>query len=353
MAEHIFWISFVFVAYVYAGYPALLALWARLARREVAKGAWEPRVSLVIAAYDERRTIERKILNCLELDYPKDRLQIIVSLDGPTDGTEAIVRAHHDLGIEVIHSQVHHGKAAALNAGVRAARGEIVVFADARQRLDRRAVRELVACFADSRIGAVSGELVLLDANSGEASDAVGLYWRYEKKLRAMESRIHSLIGATGSIYAIRRGLYRPLPEDTILDDVVVPMRLVLAGWRSVFEPRARAYDAVAPTPEVEYSRKVRTLTGNFQLLADMPELLVPWRNPVWLQFVSHKVGRLLVPYFLIALLVSNLFLSGLYVVPLVCQVAWYGLAAAGAVIHRYCSAGDSGPVALRKGTLP
>jgi cellulose synthase/poly-beta-1,6-N-acetylglucosamine synthase-like glycosyltransferase len=180
-------------------------------------------------------------------------------------------------------------------------------------------------------VGAVSGALVLLDAQAKEASDGVGLYWRYEKKLRAMESDIHSVPGATGAIYAIRRELFTPLPTGTILDDVVVPMRIVLGGKRAIFDPSARAYGAVTQTPDMEYEKKKRTLTGNYQLFAEMPELLVPWHNPIFVQLMSHKVGRLIVPYCLAVLFISNLFLlDGLYRVALVIQVTWYIMACVG-----------------------
>jgi biofilm PGA synthesis N-glycosyltransferase PgaC len=211
----------------------------------------------------------------------------------------------------------------------------VVVFCDARQHVDAGAIRELVANFSDPAVGAVTGELMLLDDSYQLAGDGVGLYWRYEKRLRAMESAIHSTVGATGALYSVRRSLLAPLPEQAILDDMIVPLRAVLAGHRTVFEPRAQAYDRVCP-PELEFPRKLRTLVGNFQLLRVMPQLLDPRRNPVFLQFVSHKVGRLLVPYCLVSLLAANLLLDQpIYVSFLICQCAWYSLAAAGAVLTR------------------
>ncbi|OFV94272.1 MAG: hypothetical protein A3F68_08720 [Acidobacteria bacterium RIFCSPLOWO2_12_FULL_54_10] len=339
MAKVILWISFAFVFYAYCGYPLLLCLWRWLARKPVLKAYWEPYVSLVIAAHNEREQIDAKIRNCLELDYPRDKIEIIISLDGPTDGTDQAVRRYEGCGLRIIHWPVHAGKSAALNRALTAARGEVIVFADVRQRIDPQAVRELVANLRDSSVGAVSGELFLIKdgfEHFEEAKDAVGLYWRYEKWIREMESQIDSTVGATGALYAIWRDGFRPLPEDTILDDVLIPMRIVLLGKRVVFEPSARAYDKVACCPEAEFRRKVRTLAGNFQLLAHMPELLLPWRNPVFLQFLSHKISRLLVPYFLAALFLSNCFLlSGTYLVLFVLQLAWYTLAFAGALAVR------------------
>ncbi|MBV8843706.1 MAG: glycosyltransferase family 2 protein [Bryobacterales bacterium] len=331
MAHAIFWAALTCVLYVYFGYPLLLVAWSRLGRRQVKKRDWEPSVSLLIVMHNESKNVRGKLSNCLDLDYPKNKLQIIVSLDAPTDDTEALAREYSDAGVAVMCSHVRRGKAGAINSGMTMARGQIVVFADARQRFARNAVRELVANFADPSVGAVSGELMLMDGNGREASNAVGLYWRYEKAIRSMESDIHSVPGASGSIYAIRRELFRPLPGNTFLDDVTIPMRIVLSGKRAIFDSKARAYDCVTETPEQEYEKKVRTLTGNYELFAEMPQLLLPWRNPIFIQMVSHKAGRLIVPHCLGALFAANLFLlHGFYLLFFAGQLAWYGLAVMG-----------------------
>ncbi len=334
----VFYLSIAFVLYVYLGYPVLLWLWRRIACHTVQKTNYEPSVSIIVAAYNESASIERKILNLMALDYPALKTQIILSLDGPTDDTESVARKYEfeTARMQVLLLQQHGGKAEALNQAVTQSSGKILVFADARQLLDRTAVRELVSNFADPSVGAVTGELMLLDEFGKEAGDAVGIYWRYEKQLRSMESDIHSTLGATGALYAIRRDLYRPIPSHTILDDVAIPMNAVLGGKRVVFDRAARAYDRVASSPATEFTRKVRTLAGNFQLLKQMPDLIVPWRNPVFIQFVSHKIGRLLVPYFLIMLFASNLFLEGTaYRGILTLQCAWYLMACTGAVLTR------------------
>lgn len=350
MAEAIFWTALAGIAYVYAGYPLLLMVWRRWGRQLVRKQRQEPSVSLVIAMRNERNNVQSKIQNCQELDYPLGKLQVIVSLDAPTDDTEALVREYAGKGVEVVCSLAHRGKAEALNSGVAIATGEVLVFADARQLFEKGAIRELVANFADASVGAVSGELVLLDEHGKEASHAAGAYWRYEKKLRAMESDIHSVPGATGAIYAIRRELFAPLPAGTILDDVVIPMRIVLAGKRVIFDPAARAYEVASQSTASEYERKTRTLAGNYELLAQMPELLAPWRNPIFVQLVSHKLGRLVVPYCLAALFISNLFLlHGFYVVVLVGQVLWYALAGAGWLVSTRTS-GSQAPQLLQLG---
>jgi biofilm PGA synthesis N-glycosyltransferase PgaC len=300
----------------------------------VRKRYHEPAVSLIVAMHNEAGNVASKMNNCRDLDYPPGKLQVIVSLDAPTDGTDALLECYAREGVEVLSSSVRRGKAVALNAAVARATGEILVFADARQRFEPNAIRELVANFADESVGAVSGELILLDDQGQESRDGAGAYWSYEKSLRAMESDIHSVPGATGAISALRRSLFFPLRPGTLLDDVVLPMRVVLAGYRSILDPRARAYDFVEESAEREFGRKRRTLAGNYQLLAEMPELLAPWRNPILVQFISHKVGRLLIPYCLAALFISNAFLlSGPYLAVFVAQLFWYGMAVGGWVI--------------------
>jgi len=327
----VFWASLLGILYVYLGYPFLLALWRWVAPRPVRKAQYEPTVTILIAAHNERQRIEKKIRNCFQLDYPRRKLQIVVSLDGPTDGTEFVVWKYAPQGVQIVHSGERHGKAAALNAGIKRATGDIVVFADTRQTFERQAVRRLVENFSDPDVGAATGELVLLNEDHSEAKSEIGLYWKYEKWIRSMESDVHSVVGATGAIYAIRRELFRDLPEDTILDDVLTPMRIVFDGKRVVFEPEAKAFDTVACCPRAEFGRKVRTLTGNFQLAALMPHLFVPWKNPVFWQFCSHKAGRLLVPYLLLAMLISNAALiGGIYSWLLAAQFVWYVCAAAG-----------------------
>jgi poly-beta-1,6-N-acetyl-D-glucosamine synthase len=331
MAESVFWSSLTFVLYAYCGYPLVLLIWRSISRRPVRKAPSEPEVTLVVAAFNEKDNIRQKILNCLSLDYPREKLQIIVSLDGPTDGTEILALTFADQGIQLSYAPKHMGKAAALNRAVAKARGSLVVFADARQILDRKVIRELAANFSDPSVGAASGELVIAPGEKGE-SGGVGLYWRYETMIRTMESDVHSVVGATGALYAIRRDLFRELPADTLLDDVAIPMTVVLNGGRVILDRSARAFDRPAPL-EREFERKVRTLAGNFQLIARMPQLLNPWRNPVFFQFVSHKVTRLLVPYLLLAMLIANLFLlRGGYLVFLGLQAVWYSLALAGFV---------------------
>jgi len=343
MAHILIWISLAFLLYVFVGYPLVLLAWRRLAPRPVRKRFWEPPVTILIAARNEQDRIDAKLVDCLQLDYPPDKLQVVIALDAPSDGTDRVASQYAGNIVNVMLLPQHQGKAGTLNRAAASATGDILVFADVRQHFDGRALRELVANFHDPSIGVVSGELMLLDENGREAADSVGLYWRYEKWMRAREGEIHSMMGATGCIYAIRRELYTPIPPDTILDDVAIPMSIVLRGKRAVFDGSARAYDRMSPGLELEYDRKVRTLTGNYQLLARMPALLSPLHNPVWLQFMSHKVGRLLVPHALVLLFVANLFaLHGAYLVLFCVQSAWYMIAFAGGLLSRRAPVRDA-----------
>jgi biofilm PGA synthesis N-glycosyltransferase PgaC len=335
--EALFWISFAVIVYVYVGYPLLLAAWARLAQRTPRKAAADagwPSVSIVLAARDEGLRLPARIRNLLTIDYPGPRELIVVS-DGSTDDTTDVVRAFG--GAVTLVEVPAGGKPSALNAGVARSRGDILVFADARQQFSHDALVHLVANFADPQVGGVTGELVLdaeIDDTDSTVGDGVGLYWKYEKWLRRNESQVWSTLGATGAIYALRRELWRRLPADTLLDDVLAPMRAVLAGRRVVFEERARAYDRTSANATAESRRKVRTLAGNYQILVQEPRLLLPVVNPVWLQYVSHKIGRLFVPWALAGAFFASavlMFDGWIYAVAFAFQALFYGLAAYGA----------------------
>jgi cellulose synthase/poly-beta-1,6-N-acetylglucosamine synthase-like glycosyltransferase len=335
----IFYLAALVILYVYVGYPAILAVWVKLAPRRVRSAAITPSVSIMVAARNEGATLEARIANLLSLDYPRELVQVVVASDGSTDSTDAVLDRYADR-VDVVRVPAG-GKARALNAAVALARHDILVFADARQSFAPDALRALVAPFADPAIGCVSGELVLdceVDGQSSAMGDGVGFYWKYEKWLRRHESTVASMLGVTGAIYALRRRLWRRLPPETILDDVLTPMRVALAGFRVVFEPRARAFDRVVGAARDEFRRKTRTLAGNFQLLAIEPRLLLPIANPLWFQFLSHKVGRLVVPYALCLLLLSSALLAGqsaIYTVAFAGQLVFYSLALYGAVLHR------------------
>jgi cellulose synthase/poly-beta-1,6-N-acetylglucosamine synthase-like glycosyltransferase len=290
-------------------------------------------LSVVIVAFNEAEGIRRRLENLLALDYTPERVEIVLASDGSTDGTMNLARSYEGVGVTVIPFATRRGKAAVLNDVLPKVGGEIVVLADARQRFQAGALRALVKPFADQRVGAVSGELVLASTEGDTGvGEGVGFYWRYEKFIRKNESLVDSTVGATGAIYAIRRELFEPIPQDTILDDVLIPMRIARRGYRVVFEPTALAYDKTAATAREEFTRKVRTIAGNFQLFAREPWLLHPLRNRLWLQAVSHKGLRLITPILLLATMGANLLLLGhsFYRWTLMGQAFFYGAALGG-----------------------
>jgi cellulose synthase/poly-beta-1,6-N-acetylglucosamine synthase-like glycosyltransferase len=328
-----FWGSILLLGYAHLGYPLLIWAWSRLRPRPVRPGSIEPRVTVLVVAYNEAARIPRRLANLLALDYPADRLQILLASDGSTDGTAEHAARHAQGRVEIVRCPARRGKTAVLNAVLPRATGEIVILGDARQLFAPGAVRALVAAFADPAVGAASGELVLAGGDGSHAvGEGLGFYWRYEKHIRRCEGLVDSTIGVTGAIYAVRRDLVERIPDDTLLDDVVIPMRVVRRGYRVLFEPAARAYDRVSPTPAEEFRRKVRTIAGTFQLFARERWLLNPRRNRVWLQTVSHKGLRLLGPLLLGAALATNLALAegALYRATLAAQIAFYLAALAG-----------------------
>lgn len=324
----VFWASASVIGYTYVGYAAWLWIRGRLRPRPVRRAPHLPFISIALVVRNEEETLARKLRNLAGLDYPADRVQVVVVSDGSTDGTEEILAAHAgDARFRVIASAQSRGKASGINDAIRAAEGEIVVFTDARQQMEASAVRLLMENFADPQVGCVSGELMLGDPGQGETAKGMGLYWRVEKKIREMESASGSVVGATGAIYAVRRELLASLPAGTILDDVYLPMNVAKQGGRVLFDARARAWDAPNLGDRREFSRKVRTLSGNYQLLQVAPWLLGE-KNPLRFEFVSHKLLRLFIPFALATVLLSSALVHGtFYLVALWGQVVFYAAA--------------------------
>jgi biofilm PGA synthesis N-glycosyltransferase PgaC len=322
-----FWVAATLIVYIYLGYAGWLWLRSRWFPKPVKSGPFTPFVSIVMVVRNEAKVLDGKLRNLLALDYPSDLLEIIVASDGSTDGTNQILSEYAKReNVRVLLNSESRGKAAGINDAVHSARGEIIVFNDARQKIELHAVRLLVENFADPIVGCASGELMLGDPDSGETVKGMGLYWRIEKKVREWEASTGSVVGATGALYAVRRNLLVPVPPETILDDVYVPMQIARQGSRVVFDPRARAWDMPDLGTGREFARKVRTLSGNYQLLQLAPWLLGA-ENPLRFQFVSHKLLRLLAPFALATALLTSLFLrEPFYRVALGLQVAFYGL---------------------------
>lgn len=305
----VFWLSAALVVHAFAGYPLWVRLLAKLRPCPVVVRDYLPTVTAIMSVYNARDQVLHKLYNLRALDYPAGLLDIVVVCDGCSDGTAQVIADAGLPGVRVIDSPQRRGKSQCLDDAVALAEGELLLMVDVRQRLEPGVLRALVANLSDPAVGAVSGELLFEDADSGFAA-SVDAYWRYEKMIRLAESRSGSVVGVTGACYAMRRALYRPLPPGTVLDDVLVPMQVVKAGSRVMFEPAAIAWDRASSDAAKEGVRKVRTLAGNYQLLALAPWLLNPLANPLWARFVSHKLLRLTVPWLLCALLLATAMLA-------------------------------------------
>lgn len=322
----LFGLSCAFLLYVIVGYPILLRVLAQVFPKPVKKADILPSVSVIIPVFDGAQYIRRKLESVLQLDYPRELLEVLVISDGSTDLTEELVKEYADHGVLLLRVP-HGGKPAALNAGVPTTHNSILLLTDVRQVLEPGSLREIVRCFADPTVGVVSGELII---RSGDnlAEENIGLYWRFETWLRSELSALDSMLGATGPFYAIRRELMVYLPPETLLDDLYVPLSAFFKGFRLVVEPAAKAYDD--PTSlATEFGRKVRTLAGNYQIIWQYPGLLT-LRNRMWFHYLSCKLGRLLLPFALIVIAITTFWLPirWIFITALACQGTVYGLAA-------------------------
>jgi cellulose synthase/poly-beta-1,6-N-acetylglucosamine synthase-like glycosyltransferase len=302
----LFLLSTAFVLYVLIGYPTLLGLLARRPGPPVGKAPQLRPVSVILPVFNGEAWIGSKLETLRQLDYPRQLMEIIVISDGSEDSTDEIVSSFPAENVHLLRVP-RGGKANALNAGIARATGEILFFTDVRQPLAPDSLTNLVACLSDPAIGVVSGELIIRKGESFEEA-SVGAYWEYEKWIRNRLSRIDSVLGATGCIYAMRRDLARVLPKETLLDDMYLPLGAFFSGHRVIFESAAKAFDY--PTSlDSEFRRKVRTLAGVYQTIGDYPALLSPIHNRMWIHFMSHKFGRLLLPWALIVIAISTFYL--------------------------------------------
>lgn len=297
------------LVYTFAVYPVGIWLLARLRPQPVDKQQITPTVSVIMVVHDAAMHIQAKLANLNTLNYPRSQLQIIVACDGCRDGTPRLARKFNDRRVRVLEFMEPMGKAACLNRAVAVAQGEVLLFTDVRPTLAPIALRELVANLADPHVGIASGELLYTDSQTGFAQ-GVDTYWRYEKTLRLAESRSGSTIGVSGALYAMRRLQFEPLPPNTMLDDVLVPMRVIHSGRRVIFEPRALAWDRLVQLPEEDRPRRMHNAAGHLQLVDFAPWLLSPQDNPVWLRFVSHKLLRLAAPWLMLCVAAASILLA-------------------------------------------
>jgi cellulose synthase/poly-beta-1,6-N-acetylglucosamine synthase-like glycosyltransferase len=323
--------------YCFLGYPLLIALLS-INRRQFhgplppLDRPTTPPLSIVLCVHNASAQIEHRLSNLFTCtsDSP---IEIVVYCDGCTDDTVEKLQAWVPKGLRIHESTRQQGKAAGLNATIPICSAPIVILCDVRQTFAPDALGKLAAPFSDPAVSAVSGLLEIAPSASGSGR-GVDLYWRLETKLREWEGRLDSVIGCTGAIYALRRDLFTPLPEDTLLDDVVIPMQLAVAGGRILYEPTARAFDPQTLDPEREKRRKLRTLVGNFQMLERYPSWILPWKNRLWWQLLSHKYLRLLVPWLLIAIAILTAFATKTFLIAFLAigQVTAYTLALVGLV---------------------
>jgi cellulose synthase/poly-beta-1,6-N-acetylglucosamine synthase-like glycosyltransferase len=337
--EILFWILIATVTWCYAGYPLFIATLARLRPRALRPSPiadFPLRVTVVVAVRNEKASLARRIDNLLQQQYPADRLDVLVVSNGSQDGTEEIAQmlARRNERVHVLVSPAERGKAGAINMAAAEATGDVIVFADARQTFALDTVGRLVEPFADPQVGAVSGRMLVRRADLASV-EGVRLYWGFETRLREAESRSGSVVGATGAIYGVRRALLPTIPANLILDDVYVPLRIAMSGHRVVMATDAIAFDEPSNDQKAEYARKRRTMVGNIQLIRAVPELLLPFHNPLFFRFVSHKLLRLLTPFCFVALLGVSAVLPGVfYGAFFLAELALYILGAVGLFVR-------------------
>lgn len=331
LSQIIFWVAVLIPFYAYVGYPLVLLFLRLLIHREVKKGPIQPFISLLILAYNEGDVIARKIENSLALNYPVDRLEIVVASDGSKDRTAETAQKLADGNrVRVLAYTENRGKIATLNASVPQLRGEIVVFSDASAMLPPDSVRRLIANFADPAVGAVSGLYKIVKADDVDVGRSEDFYWRYETFLKIQESHLASILGGHGQMHAIRKELYPYPPAGTINDDYIIPVSVLAKGYRAVYEPTAIVYEEAHEM--TGFGRRIRIMAGNVQQLREIKGLLHPLRPLALFFFLSHKVSRLVVPFAMLAALITNLFLLGsrIYLAIFCAQLAFYLLAALG-----------------------
>ncbi len=334
MAEIAFWSAVSLIVFTYAGYSLVILVLSRLVHNPVRRSHIEPRVTYLITAYNEEKNIAAKLEQVLTLDYPADRLEIIVASDGSTDRTDQVVKGFSDRGVKLIRVEGRVGKTETQNQAVRQAAGDIIIFSDATTRYERSAIRNLVRNYADPSVGAVSGRYEYCNPTGAAIGLGSILFWKYENAIKTMQTNIKTITGCCGCIYSVRRDAYAPLPAD-IISDLVEPLKVLEKGYRIVFEPDAIAYEETTEKSKEEFRMRVRVIARGMRGLLYMKTLFNPFRHGfVAFQLLSHKVLRWFIPVFMMIALVSNLFLLGIpfYNLTLALQLAFYALALIGYV---------------------
>lgn len=340
--QFVFFLCLFLLVYVYALYPVVVFALASMVRarrdfRHKRTGAERlagfdekqalPSVSVVISVYNEERVIEERIKNCLSVDYPRDKMEIIIASDGSTDRTNDIVKAYSEAGVRLLAFDKRHGKSFALNRAIPQANGEILLLTDSNTMYEKDAVLKLVRHFRDPNVGGVCGELRVKPFDNATVEESI--YWKFENFLKSMESPLNMTLGANGGVYAIRKDAFRPIPDGTIIDDFIIFLNVRKSRYRTVFDPEAVAFERSAPSLKDEYWRKVRIGAGDFQAIRLAGSFLNPKSGAVSFSFWSHKVLRWLVPFFLIGFLVCNIALvreNTFFMICVILQLLFYAL---------------------------
>jgi cellulose synthase/poly-beta-1,6-N-acetylglucosamine synthase-like glycosyltransferase len=293
----LFWVFVCLMVYIYAGYPLLVRVLARLFGRPVAKAAMTPEVTIIVAAFNEERCVREKLDGLLQLDYPADHLRIIVASDGSTDATDAIVRSYGDPRVTLLRVEGRVGKTACQNQAVKAATSEIIVFTDATTRLGKDALRTLVGNFSDPAVGCVAARLVYVGKGDSLTAEGGTAYWNYEIGLRMAESRLHSLVGVSGCLYGVRRAAYRDI-EPHLISDFVIALRMQEQGLRTVLEPGAVCFEETLERSAQELSMRIRVAIRSIGALVGERRMMNPFRHG-WFAFelISHKALRYASPF--------------------------------------------------------
>jgi poly-beta-1,6-N-acetyl-D-glucosamine synthase len=331
--EITFWFLVFVIIYHYVLFPAFVFILATIAKKPIEKGILFPVVSLVIAAYNEEKVIEEKIRNSFDLDYPKDKLEIIVVSDGSTDETPQVAANYKNKGVISLFDPPRRGKTAALNRAVSRARGEVVIFSDANSMYDPQAIKLIVRNFYDSSVGGVCGRKTIIENVERESSRGDSLFWSFESKMKIQQSLTGSITTGDGEIFAMRKELYKAIPDQVINDDTAITFNIVQRGYRVVYEPEAVSNEEASIVWKDDFNVKARMVCGGYQTLSLFSKMLFPPINYFAIQFLSHKALRWFMPFLLIALYIVNLFLmSGFYLYFIILQSGFYAIALFGLI---------------------
>lgn len=338
IAQIIFWLSVAVLFYVYVGYPLLVYLVSRLFPQKVKRAPFEPQVTVLITAYNEERAIRQKIENTLAIDYPREKLEILVASDASGDRTDEIVKEFSDRGVRLFRQEGRKGKTFTQNEAVKRASGEIILFSDATTEYQPNVLREILPNFADNTVGCVAGKLIYVDDTKSNVGKGAQSYWSYETFLKEAESRACSLIGASGCLYAVRKSAYREMYPEACSDFLICTL-IYEQGLRSVYEPRAICFEKTNYRTNKEMKMRIRVISQTFTDLWRNRRMMNPFQSGFYaIELFSHKVLRYGVPLFLLIIFASSAVLmrhSYFFEAVFLGQIIFYGLALVGWLLEK------------------